>query len=201
MECQDNSPFDAFSASAPNSFSSRERSRSLLEQAFDDGMYELKWGYFWWRSMLDPQFRSFCSRSLFCDPAITLIKATGHQLATFCCFFLCWRAGTDSWPDSGQASITCFHRHISFPFLVLFPRSARFLPHTHGVSCDSQNISFHAHSLFTGWDDVLSRLEQAEQTPSPGVPRLGDTGDTGRDEAEMGEPRQRMSFKRTYKMK
>ena len=55
--------------------------------------------------------------------------------------------------------------------------------------------------LFTGLDDVLSRLEQVEQRPSRVFPRLGDTTDTSGDEREIGEPRRRLRSKKTYKMK
>ena len=60
---------------------------------------------------------------------------------------------------------------------------------------------FHADLLFTGLDDVLSRLEQVEQRPSRVLPRLGDTTDTSDDESDAGEPRRRLRSKKTYKMK
>ena len=60
---------------------------------------------------------------------------------------------------------------------------------------------FHAHLLFTGLDDVLSRLEQVEQKLSRSVPRLGDTSDTSGNESDIGEPRRRLQSKQTYKMK
>ena len=50
---------------------------------------------------------------------------------------------------------------------------------------------FHADLLFTGLDDVLSRLEQVEQRPFRVLPRLGDTTDTSGDESDAGEPRRR----------
>ena len=59
----------------------------------------------------------------------------------------------------------------------------------------------HADLLFTGLDDVLSRLEQVEQRPSRVLPRLGDTTDTSGDESDAGEPRRRLRSKKTYKMK
>ena len=55
--------------------------------------------------------------------------------------------------------------------------------------------------MFTGLDDVLSRLEQLEQRPSRALPRLGDTTDTSGDESDIGEPRRRLRSKKTYKMK
>ena len=69
-------------------------------------------------------------------------------------------------------------------------------------SCFSFVFFFHADLLFTGLDDVLSRLEQVEQRPSRVVlPRLGDTTDTSGDESDAGEPRRRLRSKKTYKMK
>ena len=58
-----------------------------------------------------------------------------------------------------------------------------------------------ADFLFTGLNDVLSRLEQVEQRPSRVLPRLGDTTDTSGDESDAGEPRWRLRCKKTYKMK
>ena len=55
--------------------------------------------------------------------------------------------------------------------------------------------------LFTGLDNVLSRLEQLEQGPSRVVPRLGDTTDTSGDESDAGEPRRRLRSMKAYKMK
>ena len=60
---------------------------------------------------------------------------------------------------------------------------------------------FHADLLFTGLDNVLSRLEQLEQGPSRVVPRLGDTTDTSGDESDAGEPRRRLRSRKAYKMK
>ena len=57
---------------------------------------------------------------------------------------------------------------------------------------------FHAHLLFTGLTDVLSRLEQR---PSRAVPRLVDTSDTGGDESDMAEPRRSIRSKKNYQMK
>ena len=59
----------------------------------------------------------------------------------------------------------------------------------------------YADLLFTGLDDVLSRLEQVEQRQSRVLPRLGDTTDTSGDESDAGEPRRRLRSKKTYKMK
>ena len=59
----------------------------------------------------------------------------------------------------------------------------------------------HADLLFTGLDDVLSRLAQVEQRPARVLPRFGDTTDTSGDESDAGEPRRRLRSKKTYKMK
>ena len=59
---------------------------------------------------------------------------------------------------------------------------------------------FHADLLFTGLNDVLSRLEQVEQRPFRVLPRLGHTTDTS-GESDAGEPRRRLRSKKTYKMK
>ena len=59
----------------------------------------------------------------------------------------------------------------------------------------------HADLLFTGLDEVLSRLEQVEQRPSCALPRLGDTSDTSGDESDIGGPRRRFCSKKTYKLK
>ena len=60
---------------------------------------------------------------------------------------------------------------------------------------------FQADLLFTGLDDVLSRLEQVEQRPSRALLRLDDTTDTSGDESDVGEPRRRLRSKKSYKMK
>ena len=59
----------------------------------------------------------------------------------------------------------------------------------------------HADLLFTGLDDVLSRLEQVEQKPFRVLPRLGDTTDTSGDESDAAEPRRTLRSKKTFKMK
>ena len=85
----------------------------------------------------------------------------------------------------------------------MFPRidrsSAKFPSPTHNISFLWQ--IFHAQLLFTGLDDVLSRLEPVEQRPSRAVPRLGATSDTRGNESNMGEPQRRLRTKKTYKMK
>ena len=84
-----------------------------------------------------------------------------------------------------------------FPFLHVVCSSEKFPAHTYVISCQI----FHAQLLFTGLDDVLSRLEQVEPRPSRALPRLGDTSDTSGNESDIGELRRRLRSKKRYKMK
>ena len=63
---------------------SHERSRELLEEAFDIGMYHIRCGYF----VVFHDCSSFLvlvvSDHFSNDPAATLINARGHQLVTLC---------------------------------------------------------------------------------------------------------------------
>ena len=67
----------------PVDVGSHERSRVMLEQAFDDGNTEFKWGYFRFGSLWVPHL-SNCLDHFAVDPAITPVRATGHQLVTLC---------------------------------------------------------------------------------------------------------------------
>ena len=86
-----------------------------------------------------------------------------------------------------------------FSSLRVVCSSAKFPAQTHDISFLCHIL--HAHLLFTGLDDVLSRLEQVEQRPSCALPRLGDTTDTSGDDSDIGEPRRRLRSKKMYKMK
>ena len=55
--------------------------------------------------------------------------------------------------------------------------------------------------LFTGLDDVLSRLEQVKQKPTRALPHLFDTSDTSGNERDIGEPRWKLRSEKTYKLK
>ena len=86
-KCQNISTFSVFSARciSPIDFSSRDHSRILFEQAFDDGMYQLKWGFLLVAlhgGSSIPLF--FVSDNFFDDRAIKPINATGHHLFTLC---------------------------------------------------------------------------------------------------------------------
>ena len=62
--------------------SSLERSRELLEEAFDVGMYHIRCAYSWC-SNIAPHFLCFVILDHFNnDPVATPIYATGHQLVT-----------------------------------------------------------------------------------------------------------------------
>ena len=65
----------------PVDFGSHERSRVMLEQAFDDGIVEFKGGYSRFDSLWVPHLLN-CLDQFAVDPAITPVNATGHQLVT-----------------------------------------------------------------------------------------------------------------------
>ena len=67
----------------PVDVGSHERSRVMLEQAFDDGNIEFKGGYLGFGSLWVPHFLN-CLDHFAVDPAITPVRATGHQLVTLC---------------------------------------------------------------------------------------------------------------------
>ena len=62
---------------------SHERSRVMLEQAFEDGNIEFNWGYLWFVSLWVPHLLN-CLDHFAVDPAITPVRAIGHQLVTLC---------------------------------------------------------------------------------------------------------------------
>ena len=71
-------------ASVPFAGSSHERSRELLEEAFDVGMYHIRCAYSWC-SNIAPHFLCFVILDHFRnDPVATPIHATGRQLVTLC---------------------------------------------------------------------------------------------------------------------
>ena len=67
----------------PVDVGSHERSRIMLEQAFDDGNFEFKSGYSRFGSLWVPHSLN-CLDHFAVDPAITPVNATGHQLVTLC---------------------------------------------------------------------------------------------------------------------
>ena len=74
----------AVSSSVPFAGSSFERSRELLEEAFDVGMYHIRCALSWC-SNIAPHFLCFVILDHFNnDPVATPIHATGHQLVTLC---------------------------------------------------------------------------------------------------------------------
>ena len=136
-----------------------------------------------------PLFRQSCYHIDQCD------RSPAGQSLSFC---LCCGTSTNSWPLCDELALLIFLVKC-FSFVHIVYSSARFLAHTPDIFFFCQ--IFHAHLLFTGLDDVLSRLEQLEQRPSRALPRLGDTSDTIGDESDMGESRRRLRSKKTYKMK
>ena len=70
--------------SVPFAGSSHERSRELLEEAFDVGMYHIRCAYSWC-SNIAPHFLCFVILDHFNnDPVAAPIHATGHQIVTLC---------------------------------------------------------------------------------------------------------------------
>ena len=67
----------------PVDVGSHERSRVMLEQAFDDGNFEFKSGYLRFGSLWVPHLLN-CLDPFAVDPAITPVRATGHQLVKLC---------------------------------------------------------------------------------------------------------------------
>ena len=74
----------ARSLSGPVDFSGRDHSRALLEQAFDDGWYQVELRNCLVASHGVSSFHCSVSDHFSADPAITPINATGHQLVSLC---------------------------------------------------------------------------------------------------------------------
>ena len=71
-------------SSVPFAGSSHERSRELLEEAFDVGMYHNRCTYSW-GSNIAPPFLCFVILDHFNNDLVeTPLHATGHQLVTLC---------------------------------------------------------------------------------------------------------------------
>ena len=77
----------------------------------------------------------------------------GHFLS----FDLSWGAGTSSWPHCDDL-VSVFNVIYGFLLLIMFVVQQNFLLTLLIFPCSRQ--IFHAHLLFTGLDDALSRLEQ-----------------------------------------
>ena len=71
-------------ASVPFASSSLERSRELLQEAFDVGMYHIRCAYSWCSNIAPPLFCFVILDHFNKDPVATAIHATGHQLVTLC---------------------------------------------------------------------------------------------------------------------
>ena len=71
-------------APVPFASSSHERSRDLLEEASDDGMYHIRSGYFVVIRGCSSFLVLVVSDHFSNDPVATPINATGHQLVTLC---------------------------------------------------------------------------------------------------------------------
>ena len=82
----------ARSASAPIDFEGREHKRAELEQTFDNGMFQFKLGYFYYRSIAVPQLVNFVldHHSRQCDASPACHTLPSH---------LCEREDTDCWSN------------------------------------------------------------------------------------------------------
>ena len=107
------------------------------------------------------------------DPAITPVRATGHQLVTLCRSVCAEERAQILDPLMGSKCFTmCF---ITFSF-----------------------SSLHCIFLFTELDAVLQHLGQSVARPGP---RVVDTSDSSTGESEASHSRRRVRSKRTFKMK
>ena len=74
----------AVGSSVPLGGSSHERSRELLEESFDVGMYHIRCTFLWCSSIAPHFLCIVILDHLENDPVATPIHATGHQLVTLC---------------------------------------------------------------------------------------------------------------------
>ena len=161
-------------APVPFASSSHERSRELLEEAFDNGMYQIRCGYCVVFHDCSSFLVLFVSDHFSIDPVATLINATGHQLVTLC-GSICAEERAQFLEPLMSSKYWC--RTMSFGMCSSFAW------------------------LFTGLDDVLGRVERKDQSSPRTVPHTFGTTDTSGDETEGSEPRRRIRSKRTFKMK
>ena len=104
----------------PVDFGSHERSRVMLEQAFDDGIVEFKWGYSRFDSLWVPHLLN-CLDHFAVDPAITPVNATGHQLVTLCRSVCAEERAQILDPLMGSKCFSMrFMRFLAFFFLTVF---------------------------------------------------------------------------------
>ena len=157
---------------SPVDVGSHERSRVMLEQAFNDDNIIFKWGYFGFGSLWVPHLLN-CIDHFAVDPAITPVRATGHQLVTLC-RSVCAEEGAqflDPLMGSKCLTMCCYSFQVS---------------------------SLHCIFLFTELDAVLQHLGQSAARPGP---RVADTSDSSADESEASHTCRRVRLKRTFKMK
>ena len=134
----------ARSASASVDFSGRDHSRALLEQAFDDDLYQFKMRNCWVTSHGGSSFSLFCFRPFFRGSCYHAHQCDRSPTSEFVPFCVCWGAGSNSWSDYDEL-VLFFLQHILFSLLrvalgsiilfsdswfsVLFSFSRRFAVH------------------------------------------------------------------------
>ena len=154
----------ARSASPSTDFSGRDHSRTLLEQAFDDSMHQLKWEFLHWCSTAVPQFRCFCFRPLFrrsCHHADQCDRSPAGQSLSF---GLCRGAGTNSWPHCDELVLLVFIVIFCFLSLILFVVHQSFLL-THMIFLSLPNLSRTLAVHMTGWCFEPVGAGRAEAVP------------------------------------
>ena len=134
---------------SPVDAGSHERSRVMLEQVFDDGNIEFKWGCFRFASLWVPHLL-ICLDHFAVDPAITPVRAAGHQLVT-------------------QCRSVCAGERAQILDTLLGSKYFPMFSTTFWLS------SLHCISLFTDLDAVLQHLGQSAARPGP---RVVDTSDS-----------------------
>ena len=156
----------------PVDVGSHERSRVMLEQAFDGGNIEMKRGYRRFGSLWVPHLLN-CLDHFAVDPAITPVRATGHRLVTLCRSVCAEKKSQILDPLMGSKCPTmcCYSFYVS---------------------------SLHCIFLFTELVAILQQLGQSAARPGPHV---ADTNDSSANESEASHSRRRVRSKRIVKMK
>ena len=166
-------------APVPFPSSSHERSRDLLEEAFDNGMYHISCGYF----VVFHDCSSFLvlvvSDHFSNAPVATPNNATGRHLVTLC------------------RSICAEERAQILEPLMSSEYCFRTI-HVCSFACAYSSLGAW---FFRGLGDVLGRVERLEQRSPRIVPHTFETTDTSGDETDVSEPQRTVRSKRTYKMK
>ena len=154
---------------------SRGLSRELLEQAFDDGYICVQMRKLLVLFHVDCKFLPhLCLLDQFVtDPAVTVIRATVHQIMSLC-RFVCEERKHNCCLPWWIVSISCLFGFNSF-----------------SVWCTTYDF------MLTKLNEVLDRLKQG---PSQSPQRV-ETSETGGDELDSSKGRQKILSKETFRLK